>query len=285
VAALRPGPQVRAARRGGQRVQHGADQGGARGGQLAAQHPGSVQGGLQEHFPVRVRRLIVIGRGDPAADLGHHDGQRGQVRALGGRGDQDLLGLVPVLRGEGPQPPGQLQRDRGGQRVAAAQRGQQRGVLAGQRGHGQVPGGLPPGDPQGMHQPGPGAALPVGQVAIGGVERGQQPPPGRRADGVGPFQAAQAPGQLGGGHLGGVGIGEVAQRAVQHGQRLGDTARDRGRDRRGAHRGRCHLPPGLDGDLRNCFLIPTLAETADIPAPDTPDNRFAVCSALSAARR
>ena len=50
-------------------------------------------------------------------------------------------------------------------------------MLPGQRLHGGVLAGLAPGDLGAVHQPVPGGALPVRQVPVLGVERGQVPGP------------------------------------------------------------------------------------------------------------
>jgi hypothetical protein len=52
----------------------------------------------------------------------------------------------------------------------SGQRRVQHAMAAGQRLDRQVLGGLAPGHPQRMDQPGPGGALPVGQVRVLGVE-------------------------------------------------------------------------------------------------------------------
>ena len=104
VVALRPGPQVPGPGRGRQGVQDGLDHGGALGGQVAAQDPGAVQGGVQEQRPVQAPGP---GRRGPAGRSGtgspRRSGQRPQVRPGPGRGDEDLLGLG---RGTRPGSPG-----------------------------------------------------------------------------------------------------------------------------------------------------------------------------------
>jgi hypothetical protein len=92
--------------------------------------PGRVQGQalvrLLAVFALRVRE-----RG-PVPDLGA-DGRELTLAGAGpGRGDEDLLGLRPVFGRDGLGPPGQLQRERLGNRPLP-QAGQQRLVLTGQR--------------------------------------------------------------------------------------------------------------------------------------------------------
>jgi len=56
-----------------------------------------------------------------------------------------------------------------------------------------VLGGLPPGDPGGVHQPGPGGPLPVGHGAVPGVEGRQQAAADRGLDRVDTLQYPQSP--------------------------------------------------------------------------------------------
>ena len=68
---------------------------------------------------------------------------------------------------------------------AGAEPGQQRLVVAVQGLDGLVLGGLRPGDPGHVHQPGPQRLLPVGLVPVLGVVRGQQRGQRRGEDRVG----------------------------------------------------------------------------------------------------
>ena len=112
--ALRPGPQVPAARRGRQRIQHRLHHRRALRGQIPADHPGPLERRVKRHAPVQVPVVLILGvrRRGPVPDLRADRGQRPQVRPGPGRRHQELLGLVPVLRGDGAGPPGQLQRHR-----------------------------------------------------------------------------------------------------------------------------------------------------------------------------
>ena len=199
VVPLRPGPQVPAPRRGGQRVQHRLHHRGALRGQVPADDAGAVQRRLQRHAPVQVPAVLILRvrlRG-PVPDLRADRGQRPQARPGPGRGHHDLLGLGPVVRRDGPGPLGQLQRDRLGQHVPLGQGGQQDRVVAGQRLDRLVLAGLPPGHPGAVHQPGPGGPLPVGQVPVLGVEdlqeAGRGPPPRSRRPAPAPAAAAPPP--------------------------------------------------------------------------------------------
>ena len=147
VVALRPGPQVPAAVGGGQGVQDGLDHGCALGGQVAADDPGAVQGGVQEQGPVQGRVVAVgVGRDGPGPDLRADLRQRPQVSPGAGRGDEDLLGLAAELGRDLPGPLGQLQRDGLGE-CLGAEPGQERLVVTGQGPDGHVLGGLRPGAP------------------------------------------------------------------------------------------------------------------------------------------
>ena len=212
-------------------------------------HAGTLERGLQRHAAVQPRVVIAIGvgPGGAGADLRADRGQAPQVHAGPGRGDQDLLGLAPVLRRDRLGPPGQLQRLGLGEHPALGQRRVQHAVAAGQRLDRQVLSGLAPGHPQRVDQPGPGAALPAGQVPVPGIEDLQQPPANGGSGRVGPFQGPQLVRDGPGGQAGRVLACEEHQRALlhahrglQHGQGLGAG----GRNRRGTHV-LAHLPgPG-----------------------------------------
>ncbi len=229
VVPLRAGAQVPAARGGGQGVQDGLHHRGAFGGQVAVDDAGAVQGGVQGQPAVQVLVVVGVGvgPGGAGADLRADRGQCPQVRPGPGGGDQDLLGLVPVLAGDGPGPPGQLQGDRRGDHVAVEQPGQQHLVVAGQRLDRQVLPGLAPGDPGHVDQPGPGAPLAVSQVRVLSVEGHQQAAADRRLDRVGPLQDPQPVRDRLGGHGRRVLRGQELQRGRQHAQRLGSGGRDR----------------------------------------------------------
>ena len=102
--------------RGGQRVQHRGDRGGALGGQVAVQDPGPADRGGQLHLPVREVPARVLIRQVPAGPHIHLREQAGQVRqaqAAREGGQQLLIRRVPVLQGElvrpqADQPPGGL---------------------------------------------------------------------------------------------------------------------------------------------------------------------------------
>src|ERR1035441_10177058 len=95
---------------GGQRLQDRADQGGALGGEVARQDPGTLERGLQADGPVLEgpARVIVTGvRAGAGLDLSSQGGQVAQVHALTGRAGQDLIGGVAALPGEPVGPPAQ----------------------------------------------------------------------------------------------------------------------------------------------------------------------------------
>jgi hypothetical protein len=93
-------------------------------------------------------------------------------------------------------------------------------VVAGQPAQAQVFGGLPLGDPQHVDRPGAQGPLPVSQVAVRGVERGQQPAPRRGQHRIDAFHAGQAVAELGGGQLGCVQVGQQPRGGLQDVQQL-----------------------------------------------------------------
>ena len=206
--------------------------------------------------------VVRVALGGAGPDLRADRRQAAQVDAAPGRGDQDLLGRAPVLIRDRLGPLGQLQGLGLGDHPALGQGRVQDLVAAGQRLDRQVLGGLAPGDPQRVDQPGPGAALPAGQVPVLGIEDLQQPPPEGGSGRVGPFQGPELVRGGRGGQAGRVLGGQEHQRALlrahrglQHGQGLGAG----GRNRRGAHV-LAHLPrAGLDA-----VPDPTLTGGSDI---------------------
>src|SRR5204863_2021615 len=100
VVPLALGPVIFLPGRGGQRVQHRRDGGGAPGGQVAVQDPGPADRGGQLHLPVReLPPLVLIGDVPPGPDV-HLGEQRRQVRQpqpAGERGQQLLTARVPVF--------------------------------------------------------------------------------------------------------------------------------------------------------------------------------------------
>jgi hypothetical protein len=132
MVALRRRPQVPAPARGGQRVQHRLHHRRALRGQVTAEHPGAVEGGVHEQRPVQVPVIVIlrVRRGCAVPDLGADRGQLAQPGPGPRRRDEDLLGLAPVFIGDRGGPPGQLQRDGLGDGLAA-QPGEQRAVALG----------------------------------------------------------------------------------------------------------------------------------------------------------
>jgi hypothetical protein len=212
VVALRPGAQVPAAGRGGQGVQHRLHHRRALRREVAVDDPGPLERCVKRHPAVQVLILLIVRvwRRGPVPDLRADRGERPQVRPGPGRRHHDLLGPGPELPGDGPGPPGQLQRLRLGEHPALGQGGRQHRVAAGQRLHRPVLGGLPAGDPRRVDQPGPGGPLPVSHRTVLRVERLQVPSPQRRPDRVHPFQRPQPPGQHLGWQLGRVLPGQAA---------------------------------------------------------------------------
>ena len=240
VVPLPLGPVVFLPGRGGQRVQHGGDRGGALGGQVPVHDPGAADGGGQLHLPVRELPARILIRQVPAGPHEHLREQARQIRqpqASGEGGEQLLVAQVPVIAGELVGPQADHPRHRFGD-LPGGQRGQYPRVGGGPLGPRAVPDGGAAGDPGPVDQPGHRAVVPVPGMALPGGERGQEPGPRRRRNRVVLLQLGQAFGLGGGGQLGGVGGGEVAQPGADHVQRLTDTGKSRG----SAHRG--HLPAG-----------------------------------------
>ena len=116
------GPQVPAARRGGQRVQDGLDHRGALWAEIAVDLPGTVQGGVQGHALVGPRSPSSLGSGWAvwARISAHIAASDRRLRARPGGSAQDLLSLAPALIRHGAGPPGQLQGDRLGEHDPSA---------------------------------------------------------------------------------------------------------------------------------------------------------------------
>jgi len=165
--------------------------------------------------------------GGTVADLGADRGQRPWVGPGPGGSDEDLLGLVPVLIGDGAGPPGQLQGDRLGEHVPLGQRSEQNLVAAGQRLDRLVLGGLARGHPGHVHQPGPGRALPVGDMCVLGIEGLQQATPDSRLDRVDSLQHPEASGQFGLGQIRGFNLSEESHCGLQHVKGLIGASRNR----------------------------------------------------------
>ncbi len=161
-----------------------------------------------------------------------------------GRGrEQDLIRIRPQILRQLPGPVADLPRPR------------RRDLPGRQRARDDGMGGQPTGPPEGAArrprgdlregpQPGLGAVVAVGLIAVLSREGRQDLRPRRRVLRPGPLQSHQGLGLGGGPKIGGVTSGEVSQRGVQHRQRLG-RARRRGGLTQGAHK-RDHLP-GQEG--------------------------------------
>ena len=243
VIPLLPGPGVLRPGRGGQRIQHRADDRGALRGQVPGQDARALEGGLQPHAAITQAPLwVLIGQvaAGPLVHLGEQRTQVPQAQPRRGGRDQQLIGLVPELLRQlaGPpadHPPRRL-RD-----LPRGQRCQHLRVRAGPPGPRGIPDRGAPGDPGAVHQPRQHAVIRIGRIPLPGGERGQEAGPRRRGDRLGLLQAVQALGLGLGGELGRIGGRQVRQPGLHHLHRLADTGEDRG----AAHLG--HLPPRLIG--------------------------------------
>ena len=165
VVPLLPGPVILGPGRGGQRVQHRADDRGALRGQVPGQHPRAVERGLQPHAAVLERPVRVLIRQVGAGPLVHLGEQRrpgpaGPARARGGD-QQDRVGGLPVLLRQlvGPLADGPAV---GLRELPRGQRRHHLRVGGRPLGPGGMTGRRAPGDPGLVHQPGPRAVIRVG---------------------------------------------------------------------------------------------------------------------------
>ncbi len=188
---LRPG-------RGGQRLQHRADDRRALRGQVPGQDTRALEGRLQPHAAITepACRVLIgqVGSG-PLVHLGEQRAQVRQAQARQRRGDQQLVGLLPVLlrqrvRPLADHPPVGLRQLPGGQRRHHPR------MRTRPLGPGGMVGRRAPGDPGPVHQPGPGAVVRVGGVALARGERGQEarPAPRWRSRRSAPAPAGTRPG-------------------------------------------------------------------------------------------
>ena len=259
--------------RGGQRVQHRGHHRGALRREVAGQHPGAVERGLQLDRPVPERLIPVLARvlrQRPGVDLPGQRGQVPQVRARPGRGEQDRVrGRAAV--------PGQLVRplaDGPGERLRDLPSGQRPRDL-GMRGRPPGPRGVRHrsalGDPGSVDQPRRRAVIRVRGITLPGGERGQDRGPRRGAHRGGLLEHLQAPGLGLRRHRGGVRGGQVAQPRVHHVHRLA---------RAGEGRDRIHLgpPPSgiLAGRCRRCSCRGSPSPGRDARADRGDASRFSV---------
>ncbi len=203
-----------------QGVQHGADRGGAAGGQVAFEPGGAVEGGGQPQAAVVEPVAVAVGGGVPAVQFLGQPGQVGEAESAGGGGQQQCVGVVAVAVGEPAGPVGDLPGPRQGDLPGGQRRGDEGVGL-------QVPhpGGLGGGGAAGglglPGQPHPRRAVAVaGQPAAGHGERCQDPGVGGGMAGLGDRQRPQAVRLQARGPVRGVGVSEELQPRLQEGQRL-----------------------------------------------------------------
>ena len=189
MVALPGGAHVLRAAALAERLQHRGDRRGALGGQVAADPPGPVEGGVQAQAPVAEPAAagVFVGvglLGAPGLVGGlREDLQVVQIRARRRGVDQDPVGLgLQFLVVDAAGPGGDLPRPRDGD-GARGGGGVEEGV-AGEEPH-LADGGLGvlAAEVVFRGQPGGGAGVPVGVVAVVGVEPPQQPVGGRAEQG------------------------------------------------------------------------------------------------------
>ena len=228
VPPLRRGPGIFRAAPLGQRVQDHRQAGRALRRQIPLQPPRPADRGFQPHRPVTEPAIIAVGGGAGAFD--HLPRQHRQIMQVGAtqRGrEQDLIRIRPQILRQLAGPVADLPRPR------------RRDLPGRQRGRDDGVGGQPPGPPEGAArrprgdlrerpQPGPGAVVPIGLIAVLGTERSQNPRPRRRVLRLRLLQPHQRLGLGGGPQIGGVTPGQVPQPGRHHRQRLHRTRRHRG---------------------------------------------------------